>query len=154
CMLMAQNADQETLAPASATWAPMSATWAPMSATWAPMSATWAPMSATWAPMSATWAPMSATWVPVAVDELSILSEAPQCQPVVPAQGWEWVRYRQKSMQTGVGGISDPVPTSVFDIEVCDDEGRVALRLRGFSARRLPEEGGQALPYVPFWDQI
>src|SRR5204862_6089597 len=57
--------------------------------------------------------------VPFALDELLITGE-------VPPEGWAWVRRRQSSA-TG----------SIFDIEVCDDAGRIVVRLRGLSTRRL-----------------
>src|SRR5437667_5303551 len=54
-------------------------------------------------------------WVPFTLEELSIVGE-------VPPEGWAWARRRQISA-TG----------QVFDVEVCDDVGRIALLLRGFS---------------------
>src|SRR5437667_1386654 len=52
-------------------------------------------------------------------------------------------------MQTGAGLI----PMSL-DIEVCDDAGRVAVRLRGLSSRQLPtEENIQTLLLTPDWKE-
>ena len=54
----------------------------------------------------------------------------------VPTQGWAWIRRSPQSLQTGAED-SDPVPMSVFDIDVCDDAGRIAVRLRDLSTRPL-----------------
>src|SRR5262249_31925726 len=71
--------------------------------------------------------------VPFVLDEVSIVSE-------LPAQGWAWVRRRSVGTRTEAVGKrtgASPVATE-FDIDVCDDEGRVALCLRGLSLRALP----------------
>jgi acyl transferase domain-containing protein/acyl carrier protein/SAM-dependent methyltransferase len=68
--------------------------------------------------------------LPFALEELSIMGK-------VPTQGWAWVRRRSGNVQTE----ASPVPASVFDIEVCDDEGCIAVRLRGLSTRRLMPVG-------------
>src|SRR5262249_40371435 len=74
-----------------------------------------------------------------ALEELLLVSET-------PAAGWAWVRRRPDS-GTGSG--------SVCDIEVCDDEGRVVVRLRGLSTRPLPPssqgKGTSTVLLTPGW---
>ena len=80
--------------------------------------------------------------VPFALDELSLMHD-------VPAEGWAWVRRR-----------SCNASESVFDIDVCNDAGRVVLRLRGLSTRKLLEATEQSTPLMgtltlaPLWQQI
>jgi hypothetical protein len=62
---------------------------------------------------------LSVVGMPFALDELSVVGD-------VPTQGWSWVRPHP-----GHAG-------QAFDIDVCDDAGRIALRLRGLSIRQLP----------------
>jgi len=68
------------------------------------------------------WPDFQEPHLPFELEELSIEGEG-------PAQGWAWVRRRRVGTGTGAS------PTSVLDIEVCDDEGRIAVRLRGLSTR-------------------
>src|SRR5438034_1497335 len=83
------------------------------------------------------------TSVPFALEELLIVSE-------MPAQGWAWVRLRSHSTWMGTG----PVPPSVFDIEVCDDAGHIALHLHGLSIRPLPtEKEASTLLLTPGWKE-
>jgi polyketide synthase PksN len=65
--------------------------------------------------------------VPFALDEVLIVRE-------IPAQSWAWVRRRSSRLPTGAVGS---LPISVFDLDICDDEGRVAVRLRGLNTRVL-----------------
>jgi polyketide synthase PksM len=62
---------------------------------------------------------LSATSMPFALDECTLVG-------AVPTQGWSWVRLR-----SGPAG-------QAFDIDVCDDAGRIAVRLRGLRIRQLP----------------
>jgi polyketide synthase PksN len=82
--------------------------------------------------------------LPFALEELSILG-------LVPSQGWAWVRRR--AVGTGLAPVR--VPTSVFDIEVCDDAGCVALRLHGLSTRQLParSEETSTMLLTPRWKE-
>jgi polyketide synthase PksN len=77
--------------------------------------------------------------VPFALSDLSI--EGP-----VPIQGWTWIRRSSQSMGT-------PFSTLVLDVDVCDDAGRVAVRLRGLSVRPFPGKKrllwGKPYPAVP-----
>src|SRR5439155_464707 len=85
--------------------------------------------------------------VPFALSELSI-------EGSVPTQGWSWIRRSPQSMRTRAGG-SDPIPTPMLDIEVCDDAGHVAVRLRGLSVRPLSGsfESLQTLLLIPDWKE-
>ena len=84
-----------------------------------------------------------AAHLPFALEELSIVSET-------PTQGWAWVRQRSASERLHS-------PPSMFDIEICDDEGRVAVVLRGLSTRELPGSFGLTPQYVlltPIWQEV
>jgi NAD(P)-dependent dehydrogenase (short-subunit alcohol dehydrogenase family) len=71
------------------------------------------------------------------LEELSIMG-------MMPTQGWAWVRRRQSSTM----GL-------VFDIEVCDDAGRVAVRLHGLNTRQLSTDGDQTQTVLltPSWKE-
>ncbi|TMC15826.1 MAG: SDR family NAD(P)-dependent oxidoreductase [Chloroflexi bacterium] len=78
----------------------------------------------------------SAPVVPFALSALEIVG-------TLPAQGWAWVRRRP-----------DGTASKVFDIEMCDDEGKVAVRLRGLSTRVLiGEEETQTRLLIPCWKE-
>jgi acyl transferase domain-containing protein len=118
--------------------------------------------------------------LPFVLDELEIVG-------VMPAQGWAWVRRRA----VGIVPCADPatdvacgrgqartLQAPQFDIEVCDDEGRIAVRLRGLSSRVLlaadvldagadaprakeqsvplgnTQEEDKLLSYIPRWDPV
>ena len=55
----------------------------------------------------------------------------------------------------GIGPGADPETGAVFDAEVCDDTGRVAVRLRGFSTRPLVSrsKSPQTLLLTPAWKE-
>ncbi|TMC14724.1 MAG: hypothetical protein E6J34_23315, partial [Chloroflexi bacterium] len=75
--------------------------------------------------------------VPFALAELLIINE-------LPTQGWAWVRRRQ-------GHTAE----LKLDIEICDDEGRVAARLLGLSTRPLATSSPsvQTLLLTPDWQE-
>ena len=74
--------------------------------------------------------------VPFALEALEIMG-------VVPAQGWAWVRRRSR-LETDL----------VFDIEVCDDEGRIAVRLHGLRTRTLiGGEEARTVLLTPDWKE-
>ncbi|UUA73397.1 SDR family NAD(P)-dependent oxidoreductase [Cellvibrio sp. QJXJ] len=57
---------------------------------------------------------------------------------------WAWARYSP--------GSSADAKVQKFDIDLCDDTGRVAVRLQGFSARRLTSSPAtQTLLVIPQW---
>jgi polyketide synthase PksN len=77
-------------------------------------------------------------WVPFALDEVCIMHE-------LPAQAWAWVRTA--GTPTGAKGEG-----SVFDIDVCDDAGQVAVLLRGLRSRPLQgEEESRTVLMIPNW---
>src|SRR2546429_982225 len=81
--------------------------------------------------------------VPFALEELSIIDE-------LPTEGWAWVRRRPRSMQMETSTL----PTPIFDIEVCDNAGRIATRLRGLTTRPFStEEQTQTLLLTPYWQE-
>ncbi|TMC24759.1 MAG: SDR family NAD(P)-dependent oxidoreductase, partial [Chloroflexi bacterium] len=82
--------------------------------------------------------PLQEPHLPFALEELSIVG-------IVPAQGWAWICQRRDSA-TGV----------IFDIDVCDDEGRVAARLHGLHTRPLPAsfESPSTMLLTPYWKEV
>ena len=83
-------------------------------------------------------------YLPFTLEALSIVG-------TIPAQGWAWVRRRR----IGTGASPVRVPTPVFDIEVCDDAGHVALSLRGLTTRPLStrSEETRTLLLTPAWKE-
>jgi acyl transferase domain-containing protein len=91
------------------------------------------------------------TLVPFALDEVRIWSNTPQ-------RGWVWVRFSETVSTADMGGK--------FDIDLCDDEGRVCVRLAGLSVRALEgvqentdRESAGALKsglimLAPVWDAV
>src|SRR5439155_976560 len=76
-------------------------------------------------------------YLPFALSELSIAGE-------VPVEGWAWIRRKPEST-TGL---------AVFDIDVCDDVGRIALLLHGLSIRQIPgKEEMQTVLLTPGWKE-
>jgi polyketide synthase PksN len=73
--------------------------------------------------------------VPFALSSLSIIGE-------VPAQGWAWIRRRQ-SRATGLH----------FDVDLCDEAGRVAVQVRGLSVRPFPTKERQTMLFTPNWKE-
>ncbi|MEE8056697.1 MAG: SDR family NAD(P)-dependent oxidoreductase [Pseudomonadales bacterium] len=64
----------------------------------------------------------SQPWLPFALESVEVLSV---CTPTM----WVWVRYTQGS------SASDTVQK--LDIDLCDEQGTVCVRMRGFSSRLL-----------------
>lgn len=78
--------------------------------------------------------------LPFALDELTLLN-----QP--PATIWAWIRYADGSSPT------DKVQK--LNIDLCDDEGRICVRMKGFSSRTLEQkqvaETSTMLMCKPVW---
>ena len=75
--------------------------------------------------------------LPFALDEVELLSPPPRT-------AWVWIRYAQGSAPT------DRVQK--LDIDLCDDEGGVCVRLRGFSSRASERKPSAVMrQYLPAW---
>ncbi|MBT2404440.1 MULTISPECIES: SDR family NAD(P)-dependent oxidoreductase [unclassified Streptomyces] len=81
--------------------------------------------------------------LPFALDELEVLGDCPESM-------WAWIRFSAGSRADG----------TVFklDIDLCDDQGRVCVRIRGMSYRVLEGEVGGTGPdevscvsFLPVW---
>ncbi|MFA6174051.1 MAG: beta-ketoacyl synthase N-terminal-like domain-containing protein, partial [Kiritimatiellales bacterium] len=93
---------------------------------------------------AASGAPETAASLPFALDELTLLA-----QP--SATMWAWIRYADGSSPT------DKVQK--LNIDLCDDQGRICVRMKGFSSRSLEQkqavETSAMLMCKPVWtDQV
>jgi acyl transferase domain-containing protein/thioesterase domain-containing protein/NADP-dependent 3-hydroxy acid dehydrogenase YdfG len=84
--------------------------------------------------------------VPFALDELEVLGPCPESM-------WAWIRSSAGSRPPrAYGGVVK------LDIDLCDDQGRVCVRIRGMSYRVLDGEVGETEPdevscvsFLPAW---
>jgi polyketide synthase PksM len=67
--------------------------------------------------------------LPFSVEAIRIWSDTPE-------RGWAWIRY---STETSPG--DDP---GRFDIDLCDDTGQICVRLTGYTAHVMDDEGANA----------
>jgi thioesterase domain-containing protein/NAD(P)-dependent dehydrogenase (short-subunit alcohol dehydrogenase family)/acyl carrier protein len=65
-------------------------------------------------------------WVPVSYRQVRVHSP-------LPARIWSWMRNAQDNRSDA--------PFAVFDITLCDEQGKVCVEVEGFSIRRLDESG-------------
>ncbi|HEY8358904.1 MAG TPA: SDR family NAD(P)-dependent oxidoreductase, partial [Ramlibacter sp.] len=82
--------------------------------------------------------------LPFALDELELLAP-------LPTQAWAWLRH--------AAGSAPGAKVEKVDIDVCDADGVVCVRLRGFSSRRAeaataaPDASWRTLVCRPVWER-
>src|SRR5499427_4972703 len=76
------------------------------------------------------------TYLPFAVEEVRVWSACADC-------GWAWVRL------SAGGSLADAVRK--VDVDVCDEQGAVCVRLSGFSVRAVEREAEATLLWRPEW---